>query len=441
MKKFLTLLACASILFACDDDTTKPVTVPTVSSISITAVTLTTATATGEVTNSGGDNVTERGFVLATTENPTIDNTKVTSGTGTGAFTTELTELLPETTYYVRAYAINSKGVAYGDQLSFETEPIESATLQTTEAEDISFTSAYVSGEVLNNGGGTITEFGIVWATTQNPTNESNKVVAEEATANQFSVALTGLPVGTTIYARAFATNAAGTAYGNQISFITTALTNPIEHFEFSSNHFGDEGGPVIYSALHDRWLQLFGYEGAFPLGPDRYGNANASLAFDGVDDYANNANYQLEFNGSNELSISMWVKLNTNVQDYSLLLLSNQNFTFGAFGFTNDLKAIIYGIDSESFGTFLLNDSWKQLTLIYKNSNDNTLVSLYINGELIGTKSVGVTPVLPGNFNFSIGSTELVNLNFPGSIDDVKIYNIALSADEIVFIYEQEKP
>ncbi|MCB9425859.1 MAG: hypothetical protein H6584_02350 [Flavobacteriales bacterium] len=86
-----------------------------------TSITTTTATSGGNVTSDGGAAVTERGIVYATTANPTTGNTKVQSGSGTGSFTSNMTGLSPNTTYYVRAYAINSVGPAYGAQISFTT--------------------------------------------------------------------------------------------------------------------------------------------------------------------------------------------------------------------------------------------------------------------------------------------------------------------------------
>ncbi|MGH7196108.1 MAG: DUF1566 domain-containing protein, partial [Candidatus Saccharimonadales bacterium] len=73
------------------------------------------------VTSDGGDTVTQRGIVYSTSQNPTTANSKVTSGSGTGSFTANMTGLAQSTTYYVRAYAINGAGTSYGNQVSFTT--------------------------------------------------------------------------------------------------------------------------------------------------------------------------------------------------------------------------------------------------------------------------------------------------------------------------------
>ena len=96
-------------------------TAPTITTTSVTQITETTAVAGGNVTSDGGASVTERGVCIATVTNPTISNTKVSAGSGTGSFTCNLTNLQPNTTYYVRAYATNEVGTAFGEEVSFTT--------------------------------------------------------------------------------------------------------------------------------------------------------------------------------------------------------------------------------------------------------------------------------------------------------------------------------
>ncbi|WP_158607328.1 MBG domain-containing protein [Rhodohalobacter sp. SW132] len=94
---------------------------PTVTTSLVSSITTTGATFSGNATDDGGDFVTERGFVYATTSGPTTSDTKIQVGSGTGAFEEAITGLSAETTYYVRAYAINSQGTSYGSEQIFTT--------------------------------------------------------------------------------------------------------------------------------------------------------------------------------------------------------------------------------------------------------------------------------------------------------------------------------
>ena len=95
----------------------------TVTTIAITDIDKTTATGGGNVTADGGATVTARGICWSTAQNPTVDGNHTTDGTGTGSFTSSMTGLTANTTYYVRAYATNSVGTAYGEEVSFTTLP------------------------------------------------------------------------------------------------------------------------------------------------------------------------------------------------------------------------------------------------------------------------------------------------------------------------------
>ena len=96
-------------------------TIPTVTTNPVTNIGVTSATVGGMVTSDGGENVFDRGVCYSTTSLPTISDNCIHIGQGGGSFSDTLNGLLQETTYYVRAYAINSIGVAYGQEESFTT--------------------------------------------------------------------------------------------------------------------------------------------------------------------------------------------------------------------------------------------------------------------------------------------------------------------------------
>jgi uncharacterized protein (TIGR02145 family) len=102
--------------------TNANVVLPTLTTSAISNITQASATGGGAITNDGGSPITARGIVWSTSSNPTVAlTTKTSDGTGTGTFTSNLTGLTANTTYYVRAYATNSAGTSYGNQLSFTT--------------------------------------------------------------------------------------------------------------------------------------------------------------------------------------------------------------------------------------------------------------------------------------------------------------------------------
>jgi uncharacterized protein (TIGR02145 family) len=100
-----------------------PAQLATLSTTAASSITGTTAASGGNITNSGGATITARGIVWSTSQTPSLSNNLgfTSNGTGTGSFTSTLTGLTANTTYYVRAYATNSAGTAYGNQLSFTT--------------------------------------------------------------------------------------------------------------------------------------------------------------------------------------------------------------------------------------------------------------------------------------------------------------------------------
>jgi uncharacterized protein (TIGR02145 family) len=193
-------------------------------------ITTTSATCGGSVIDDGGANVTERGICWSTSHNPTVNDNRLTNGSGTGSFSTTLTGLSAGTTYYVRAYAINSLGTVYGNEVTFtaETPTIEPVvnvpTVTTLTVSNITSESATMSGNVTDDGNATVTERGVCWSTSHNPTVAGDHTVSGTGMGS-FTTSVTGLNAGTTYYVRAYAVNSEGTAYGNEVTFTTLAPT------------------------------------------------------------------------------------------------------------------------------------------------------------------------------------------------------------------------
>ena len=205
-----------------DNAITPPtVDIPSVVTSAVSEITQNSAVVGGNVVIDGGLEIIERGVYYSRSTNPIVSGTKQGCGSGLGEFTYTLTGLQSGLTYYVCAYAKNKFGVAYGEEISFVCEALP--TITTTQPTNVSYTSATVGGNVTDNGGLEVTERGICYSISAPPTTANTKV-ANGAGTGAFTCNLTDLQDGTTYYARAYAVNAKGTAYGEEVSFTTTQL-------------------------------------------------------------------------------------------------------------------------------------------------------------------------------------------------------------------------
>jgi len=222
-----------------------------------TSVTNIAAISGGNISSDGGTPVTARGICWSTSPNPTVSNDTTRNGDGTGSFVSNMTGLLGSTTYYARAYAINTTGVAYGNQITFTTPVPTPPSLTTTALSSITSVSVATGGSILNNGGAPITARGVVWDTLQNPVVTKNRSI-NGSINNIFLDTIRGLAGSRVYYVRSYATNSAGTAYGNEVSFTTltpvvpTVTINPIDSIKNISARSGgaisSDGGAAILS-------------------------------------------------------------------------------------------------------------------------------------------------------------------------------------------------
>jgi hypothetical protein len=157
-----------------------------------------------------------------------------------------MNDLLPEIQYYVRAYAKNSKGVAYGNEQTFSTGEAITPIITTKEVSGITGATAICGGVVTDDGSSTIIELGICWSTNHNPTiNNSHATVNVNDVS--FTICITGLSANTTYYVRAYAKNNVGIGYGNEISFSTsnpqlpTITTSPVTNVTPTTAKCGGE--------------------------------------------------------------------------------------------------------------------------------------------------------------------------------------------------------
>jgi uncharacterized protein (TIGR02145 family) len=203
---------------------------------SVSEITQSSATCSGNVTADWFETVTERGICWSTSTTPDINDNKITGGTGLGNYSCTINNLSSATNYYVKAYAINKNGISYGLEKTFKTSEGQSGLpiIVTSQVTSITSSSATSGGTITDDGGSSIIARGVCWNISPNPT--LSNVHTNDGTGNgNFSSQISGLTPNTPYYIRAYATNSVGTAYGNEIYF-TSALA-PVEDIDGNVYH------------------------------------------------------------------------------------------------------------------------------------------------------------------------------------------------------------
>ena len=340
----------------------------------MTNITTTSATCGGNVTSDGNSVITERGVCYSTSQNPTISNNKVSSGSGTGAFSSNLTNLADGTIYYVRAYATNGKGTSYGDQKTFTTTAIVKPTVTTSAVTNITATSATCGGNVTSDGGVTVTERGVCYSTSQNPTI-SNSKVSSGSGIGAYTCIISGLHTSTTYYFRAYAINSKGTDYGEEYTFSTyyipttengklsgtfsvsstdkvyfsqgnlqyQASTNTWRFADYQWEYIGESN--VNLSSTYSGWIDLFalgtsGYNGIYPY--SGYFSENKDIAGTNYDW----GKYNAISNGGNHTG--QWRTLEDSEWDYIVHKRANAN-NLRTRSIVNNVSGIIFLPDNWS--------------------------------------------------------------------------------------------
>lgn len=169
-------------------------------------------------TNKTSAPITAGGAVYSTTPNPTVETgTTATVAITSEVYTVTISDLQPATTYYVRPFATNANGTAYGEEYVVTTSQQEGVVFTTSAPAKVSSVGAELAVNVLADGGSAITERGIVWSTVANPTTASTgKYVDAAVTTGSFNGVLSGLTSYTLYYVRPYIVNATETIYGAQ---------------------------------------------------------------------------------------------------------------------------------------------------------------------------------------------------------------------------------
>lgn len=199
---------------------------PTVTTGTVSNITATTATCGGNVTSDGGFTVTAKGLCWSTAQYPNVSGSHSNEGGGIGPFNGSLTNLQIGTTYYVRAFATNSTGTSYGEQVSFTTG--NGLPTVTTTTPTLSDTTVITGGNVTSDGGFAVTARGICYGSLPNPDLTSTYSHTTNGSGTGYYSSSFSLSNGSgTYYIRAYATNANGTSYGEQVTAIQPYDTLP----------------------------------------------------------------------------------------------------------------------------------------------------------------------------------------------------------------------
>ena len=232
----------------CVRNESAPVFLPNISTLPVSDITEYSAFCGGQISSTGGATITERGVCWSTSPNPTVSDNHITDNSGLNTFTCSLDSLAYSTTYYIRAYAINAAGTAYGEQSSFTTLA-PSISVSTTSVSDITCVSANCGGNVTAGNPFAVSSHGVCWSTSANPTLADSHVV-DSGGIGSFTSSMTGLQPNTLYHARAYAIYyGTDTIYGEQQVFVTPNVLSTVTTASLSDISFTSVtcGGEVTY--------------------------------------------------------------------------------------------------------------------------------------------------------------------------------------------------
>ncbi len=203
---------------------------PRVHTSAVKDITTRGALSGGAVISTGGEPVSARGIVWSSRPGPTLEqhDAMTANGAATGAWSVSIEGLRHNTVYHLRAYATNIQGAAYGQEITFTTAPASLPKITTTAPTNISSRTAMAGGMVVDDGGATVTNRGMVVSTSEYPTTgRYDQITRDGAGTGSFTSELRSLLPGTEYYLRSWAVNDAGTSYGEQKSFTTPVPRRP----------------------------------------------------------------------------------------------------------------------------------------------------------------------------------------------------------------------
>ncbi len=395
LNRFLNLIGLMSLLFlgqCTKQEEPVPVSVPTLTTTAVSGIGKTTAFGGGTLLTDGNGEITQQGLVWNLTSNVTVNSPfKVLVPVGsTDIFSATMTGLTAGTTYFVRAFATNSAGTGYGQELIFTTGALDLATVTTGLATNIQFNAATIAGTVVSEGDGTVTDRGIVYKTSAGPTLTDLKQ-SSGIGAGAFTASLTGLSPGTTYFARAFATTSVGTSYGAELTFSTVPVQNLALRFDGVNDYVTIPQASLGTNITVEAWVY---WEGA-------------TATTDAT------SNWQRVFD------------FNSGTGSYMFFSTRKNADFFPRFGIKAPGGAEQFLTGKYRWST----NRWHHVAVVLNGSTGR----LYIDGVEEDAKSMTFTGSSLGSIaNFWLGRSAFGDPYFKGRIDDVRIWNTARSASQV---------
>ncbi|MBS9766622.1 MAG: carboxypeptidase regulatory-like domain-containing protein [Flavobacteriaceae bacterium] len=405
---------------------------PSVSSMQSSEVKYNSVGVSAYISSVGSAAVSAYGFCWSTSPNPTTaDNKNNLGGTSTKkAFDATITGLTSKTLYYVRAYATNEEGTTYSDAISITTlAPPTMAVVRTFATEDVKYNQLTANGSIDDLGDGYVTAYGFCYSSTNpNPTlSDQSMSLGSITNTGSFSGEVTGLEQQTKYFIRAYATNSKGTAYGATVE-ATTPIAPPlvtaglIAYYTFDNENCEDYFGEENYSGI----LQGTGTAPTFTTDVPG-GSGKAMKCSKGKYYYLSMAPDQ----SVNDYSYAVWVKTKSTGRIYHN---KEQNYYSDDYSDGNKLGLFdnkVYFEDSNAFdidlSTILFDGKWHYVVITRKSDGRK----LYIDGRYYKSNS---------DYRFNIGTTATIGYNYMGSMDNLRIYNRALTQEEIKKIYKAKQ-
>lgn len=319
---------------------------------------------------------------------------------------------------------------------------ITSPTVETQAVVEILDQTAKSGGKIINDGGGAITAKGLVWSKSPNPTISLQTRSTNGTGVDVYTGELINLEKNTTYYVRAYATNAAGTGYGNEITFTTlnVELSNGLAGYYPFTGNANDSSGNNVNGIVTGAQLTA-----------DRKGSTNCAYSFNGINQYITIPDNNTVNDFTTQLSISIWINYNgfpgTNtgsqvIGKWGIGGVNNAAYGIGLFSetaTTATLRSTVHRAGTNSgistAPTTISTNTWNHFAFTFNNGT----LKIYLNGDLIRTVTGPINSTQNSNYNIDLGREAYGNyVYYKGSLDDVYLYNRELNIAEIKNLYRK---